>query len=229
MTKRHHLIAAVAALALGAFASPAKAVTILSFGQATGAGSPITGTANTSGTTITGTDVPVVITNIAAGTPTPFSAFLDLSASSTPAGATSVLGAIIEHFTGSFSFNSSAAGTGTNYLSGTFQDGAITSEGATAIAIFGPQAVFASDVIGTLGLPRSVTFGLTDVFPAVSLASAPLTGSGETIGSFTASVAGNASANVENVPEGAGSLALVGLGLVGLAVLRRRGPVGAAA
>jgi hypothetical protein len=216
------LAATVAALAL--LAAPANAVTILSFGQS-GNGNTITGTNSLSGTTFGGTDVPITITQIDAGLATPFAAFLDLSATSTPAGATvGSGGAIVEHFLGTFSINANAANTGTNYLSGTFADGAITSEGATAIAVFAPTTTFASDVIADLGLPRSLTLGLTNVTPEVSLANAPLTDSGLTLAGFTASVAGNASANVENVPEGAGSLGLLGVGLLGLGLVRRRRP-----
>jgi hypothetical protein len=211
--------ASIAAL-LGFLAQPAGAAVILTFGQV-GDANTITGTASASGTTFGGTDVPVTITQIGAGVATPLSAFLDLSATSTPAGANTTAGVIVEHFAGTFSFNAAADNTGTNYLSGTFADGAITADGATAIAIFGPQANFASDVITTLDLPRSVSFGLTDVTPAVSLAFAPGTDSGLTIGSFAASIAGNASANVA-VPEPA-SLGLLGLGLIGLGLVRCRG------
>lgn len=213
------IAAAAAALALAC--SPAHALTILSFGQI-GNSDTITGTASATGTTFGGTDVPVTITQIAAGIATPLSAFLDLSAASTPAGATvSPDGVVVEHFTGTFSFNSTADNTGTNFLSGTFADGAITAEGATAIAVFGPQANFASDVITTLGLPRSVTFGLTDVTPPVSLVAAAGTGSGLTIGSFSASIAGNASANTVATPEPS-SLGLLGAGLVAIGLVRGR-------
>ncbi len=124
---------ATTALALG-LATAANAAPILNFGQTANVNT-ITATANASGTTLTGTDVAVNITQIDNSLPLPPSfphAFLDLSATSTSAGATVVGKVIVEHFSGSFSVTSGLGDTGTNYLSGTFSDAAITATGANS-------------------------------------------------------------------------------------------------
>ena len=173
----------------------ASADTIITFGQ-TSSSNTIVATGDTNGTTLGGTDVAVEITQIDAALVTPIDAFLDISATNI-SGAVVVGGLVGQHFAGTFSVNSAADNSGTNYLCGTFSDGALTAIGATGIAVFANTATFLSDVITTLDLPRSISLGLTNVQPPISLVActdASCSDTGVTISGFAASIAGNASA-----------------------------------
>ena len=83
----------LAATALLGFTVPyaANAVPIINFGQ-TSSADTIMATADVNGTTLTGTDVAVSITQIDAATATPAAAFLDFHATSLVGGAAPVGG-----------------------------------------------------------------------------------------------------------------------------------------
>lgn len=215
------LIGALAA-GLAIFAPPAQADVIITFGQ-NAQTNTINGTASATGTVWGGTDIAVTITQIAPNGPaTPIQAFLDVSAQSSSGAINPVGNLVLQRFAGTFSICSTAAGCGVDYLSGSFSDGAITATGAAGIAIFAAQGVFSSDAILALSEPLSINFDLTNVSPLVSLVACTSTNpgcdSGQTINTFSAAVAGNASATI---PEPA-TMALFGASLLGLGVMRRR-------
>jgi hypothetical protein len=99
--------------------------------------------------------VPIGITQIENGVAT--SAFFDLSASS-DGSAVPILGGTAQKFSGTFSINSLANNTGTNYLSGTFTDVTFGTGPGGALSVGAPPdaLVFTSSVITTLDLPASL-------------------------------------------------------------------------
>lgn len=207
-------LAVAASLATGS----ASAATILTMGQ-TNQGSPLIGSNNNAGTTtLTANAVPVTITQILEGVVTPVNAFLQLNATSLGAAQT-LLGQVLQEFTGSFTITNG----GTNYLSGTFGSAlfapvAAGTSGGGSLTLNGSEpdnaVSFTSNVISLANLqsPFSMAFSFANVSPVVSIVNG-------SIGSFTSSVSGTFSA--ESVPEPA-SLLLLGAGLFGVAVLRRR-------
>jgi hypothetical protein len=194
------------------FHAPAYATVILSFGQSA-SNQAITATENgaQTATTLSAVDVPIGITQIENGVAT--NAFFDLSASSNGS-AVPILGGTAQKFSGSFSINSAANNTGTNFLSGTFTDVTFGTGPGGALSVGAPPdaLVFTSAVITTLDLPAAIGLGFANVLPA-------FTQVGDSIGSFTSSVSGTFSASA--VPEPV-SLALLCTGLAGLVFVKRR-------
>ncbi|MCW8088271.1 hypothetical protein [Sabulicella glaciei] len=221
--KKLALMATTAAfVGLSAIAQAAP-ITIITFAQNATGNTIIADSFGGTTTTLTGTNVAVTVSGYANGVATPFAAFLNLAATST--GDATLVGGddIRQAFAGSFSITS---GTGTNYLSGTFSD--IALEGSR---LAGPAGGFQASLIAT-DPSGSVTL-TSDLIPAANLQDPSAFGltltaltqafsiCGTTLCHFTASVSGNASASQVAVPAPAG-LAFLGLGLLGLAVVRRK-------
>jgi PEP-CTERM motif len=206
------LLASVAiALAL---VSPASATVVLNFGQVSGVNT-ITATPNgtDTATTINGTNVAINITQDIGGFLGP--AILNLNAASTDA-AVLVGTSVLQHFNGSWHITSGLGGTGTNFLSGTFTDAVFGTGPSLTLSVGAPPDTITttSDQIPAidLGLPEAISLSFSNVLPPVGIA-------GSTLAGFTSSIAGNFSATPVFEPS---SLAIVGLGLVGLGVARRR-------
>jgi hypothetical protein len=208
-TLRLFALALIVALAL-----PARADVILTFGQNL-RGDTIVATDDGTTTEITGTDIAITVTEIEANSPAvPFQALLNLDAISTGPAQVGPLG-VVEPFDGTFSITSALCGAG-NCLSGVFSGatfGFLGGASLTMSSAMPPGALtFTSDVITELGLPRGLSFSFANVNPPVSV-------DGTTIAAFDSSVSGTFSAAL--VPE-PGTLALMGLGLLGLAYVGQR-------
>lgn len=205
------LAGALFSIAIG---SPAQAVTVLAFGQANNT-QFLTAAANgtNTATTLSAVDLPVTITQIAAGPPTPLAAFFNFNATSTSV-VTPIGGNLSQPFSGTFSITSLAGGSGVNYLSGIFSDVAFGSGSSLALQASTPieSVSFTSAVMGSFVVPLALGLSLTSVSPVLSVC-------GNTLCSFSANVAGNFSAQAAPPPvplPAALPLFASGLGALGL-------------
>jgi hypothetical protein len=200
------------ALALCLASTSALAVPIIQFAQTSGSNT-ITATANASdtATTISGSDVAVNVTQDLGGYLGP--ALFTINATSTNA-ATPVGTGAVQNYSGSFSITNGA----TNVLSGSFTDAALGVGGAITLAIGSPPDILSltSDNIpaNQLSAPLAAAFSMTNVLPPIHIA-------GSTIDSFTATVSGNVSSSTVAIPE-PGPLAVMGVGLLGLGLIKHR-------
>jgi hypothetical protein len=192
----------------------AAATTFLTFSQT---GTDIV-TATKSGivTTINVTDGSVSIGTIDAANSTPFSAYLNLAATSINAAAIAG-GYVNQLFSGTFSVTSGLGDTGTDFLSGTFTNAYASGKNASlTISVSQPPAAdlsLASDVVSSADLSeqQALSLSFTNVTPGISL-------DGTTLGSFVSNISGTASGLPVSEPAG---IAILLAGLTGIAVSRR--------
>lgn len=207
------LLAGVTALALTASAEAAQ---IVVFGQ-TSQNNTVTATTNgaQTQTTISVTDATVDLTQFING---PLNGLdLNLTATSIDAAQT-IGGAVLQHYAGNFCITTQPGCAGTNILSGTFSDAAFGGAGGPGLVINtnNPPDVLTltSDVVlpADLAAPNTLNFSLSNLVPLLSIA-------GTTIAAFDASLGGNVSATHVAEP---GTLLLLGMGLMGLGMVRRK-------
>ena len=203
---------ALALAALLGSTALAHANSIIVFGQSS---SVDTVTATETGgvsTQIIG-DSAVDVTQIFGGLP--LGAFLDFTANSI-GNALTVGTFVTQRFSGHFCITSVDGCGGINYLSGVFTDSTFGAGSSLTLSVSAPpdNLVLSSSFIPAADLAGNTGFSLSfaNVGPAVHEV-------GNTLGSFTSTVAGDASATAVNEPA---SIGMLGLGLVGMVALRRR-------
>lgn len=214
---RSLLLAGVAMCCASSFASAAN---VAAFSQ--------TSQSNTVTATVNGTDTVTTLSILDAtlsigqflGNPLLPPALFTLNAHSIDA-ATTLGAAAIQHYTGSFCITSGSNCNGTNILSGNFSDAAFGAVGGPGLVVNvnnPPDTLFLSSAFLTpaeLQAPSSFGLTFTNLVPNLAIL-------GSTIAPFTASFAGTVSANAAEVSEPL-PLAVLGVGILGLAMVRRRG------
>jgi PEP-CTERM motif len=151
--------------------------------------------------------------------------FMDLHATSVGPASTALGGIFVaQSFDGNFCLTSGPSCSGTDLLSGTFTDAVFGAGHSLTVSASEPPGTvaFHSDVIKASFLtpPNALSLSFVNVIPSVHEHI-------DTLGAFEASISGNFSSTAAAVPEPA-SLALLGVGLLGLALTsrKRRSPPG---